>query len=94
MMMMMMNNDEWGEKPRILCAILTIINVHVDHSDQPDGGKKKKRESKKAKGQLRACPRLPRLPIEVNLSPPDRHGILSLGALWQRVIGYLVHSRH
>lgn len=22
-----------------LCAILTIINVHVDHSDQPGAGK-------------------------------------------------------
>lgn len=44
-----------------MCAILTIINVHVDHSDQPDGGKK----AKKPKKQKQA----PRVPIEVNLSP-------------------------
>lgn len=47
-----------------LCAILTIINVHVDHSDQPGAGKKRVYSS---------------VPIEVNLSPPPRPSYIFLG---------------
>lgn len=45
-----------GAKRHAFCgAIWTIVNVHVDHSDQPGAGKREKE-----------CLRVP---IEVNLSP-------------------------
>ena len=54
-----MMNGNGAKSHAFCCAILTIINVHVDHSDQPDGGKKAKMvKSQKSQVSPSVCLRL------------------------------------